>query len=112
MSDVEAREYFKTGIPGLDSLFKEGIPKNSSILVAGGAGSGKTILCLQILKNAAKDGKKALYMSFEESKEKLKNHMKNFGWNPDKLEKENKLYIERYSPFEVSRIIEAMLEKL
>ena len=52
------RDYVKTGITGLDQLFEKGIPKNSNILVAGGAGSGKTIMCLQILNNAVKDGKK------------------------------------------------------
>ena len=54
----EGHEFIKTGIPGLDSLFEYGIPKNTSSLIAGGTGSGKTLLCLQILINAAKEGKK------------------------------------------------------
>ncbi len=41
-----SQEWVKTGVEGLDELFTEGIPKGTSILVAGGAGSGKTILCL------------------------------------------------------------------
>lgn len=50
-------------------------------------------------------------MSFEESNEKLKNHMKDFGWDAEKLIKSGKLKIQRYSPFEISRSVEAMLAK-
>lgn len=38
--------YVRTGIPGLDDLFERGIPRGSPVLVAGGAGSGKTIMGL------------------------------------------------------------------
>ena len=36
--------YVKTGISGFDALMEKGIPKNTSLLIAGGAGTGKTIL--------------------------------------------------------------------
>ena len=45
--------FMKTGIDGFDKLMEKGIPKGSDVLIAGGAGSGKTIMCLQILANAA-----------------------------------------------------------
>ena len=45
------REFIKTGIAGFDQLFESGIPVGSNVLIAGGAGSGKTIMCLQIIKN-------------------------------------------------------------
>ena len=79
--------------------------------MAGGAGSGKTIFCLQTVAHQAANGKKCFYMSFEESEEKLKDHMKEFGWNIDKMEKSGKLKIKRYSPFEVTTNVEAMLAK-
>jgi len=44
-------EKLKTGVAGLDALFDRGIPESSSILIEGGPGSGKTILCLQIAYN-------------------------------------------------------------
>ncbi len=47
------KEYVKTGVTGFDDLFDQGIPHGSSVLIAGGAGSGKTILCLQILQSHA-----------------------------------------------------------
>ena len=35
-------ESIKIGIPGIDELLEEGIPKDTNILVAGGTGTGKT----------------------------------------------------------------------
>ncbi len=99
------------GVPGFDDLLENGIPKGSSVLVAGGPGSGKTIFCLQTLHFAANNEEKCLYMSFEESEDHLKSHMKDFGWDAEKLEKEGKLIIKRYSPFEITRSVEAMMEK-
>ena len=89
-------KFVKTGIRGLDDLMEVGIPKGSAILVAGGPGSGKTILCLQTLYNFLKMGKKCLYMSFEESGKNLKNHMKDFGWDISEFEKNGKVIIKNY----------------
>lgn len=105
------REHIITGIPGFDSLFTKGIPRGATLLVAGGAGSGKTIFCLQTLAYHAAQGKKCYYMSFEESEERLIGHMRDFGWEPDKLIKAGNLVIERYSPFHIFRTVEAMLAK-
>ena len=104
-------EFVKTGIEGFDRLLEEGIPRNSSLLVAGGPGTGKTILCLQLIANACRSGKKAIYISFEENEDNLKKHMADFGWAPDKWIKENKLIIKRVSPYELSRSVEALLAK-
>jgi circadian clock protein KaiC len=104
-------EYVFTGISGLDDLFEQGIPKGSLLLVAGGAGSGKTILCLQTLANKAKEGKKCLYITLEESEEKLMNHMKDFGWDYKKFINEGKLKLWRINPFDLTRNIDALLAK-
>ena len=103
--------HVKTGIPGFDDLFEEGIPKGNSILIAGGAGSGKTIFCLQTFAYHASRGEKCFYMSFEESEEKLKQHMKDFGWDAEKMIKSGKLKIQRTSPFEITRNVDALLAK-
>jgi len=95
----------------LDGLVEEGIPKGSSVLIAGGAGSGKTIMCLQILYNAAKKGEKCLYMSFEESRERLIQHMEDFGWNPRELEERGNLIIKQFNTFDIIRSVDALLAK-
>ena len=100
-----------TGIEGFDELLDDGIPNSATVLVAGGAGSGKTIFCLQTLNHHAMQGKKCLYMSFEEREERLIEHMKSFGWNPDELMKKGLLKIQRFNPFDITRNVDAMLAK-
>ena len=78
------KEFIKTGIKGLDSLMENGIQKASSILIAGGAGTGKTNLCLQILANQAAQGKNCYFIGFEELEDRLIEHMEQFGLNPKK----------------------------
>jgi len=55
-------EYINLEIPGLDGLLEKGIPKGFSVLISGGAGSGKTLFSLQALVNLASQGKKCLYI--------------------------------------------------
>jgi circadian clock protein KaiC len=94
-----------------DFFYIDGIPKRATLLVAGGAGSGKTIFCLQTLAHHAMAGKKCLYMSFEESDKRLKEHMVDFGWHPDELIKKGLLKIQRFNPFDITRNVDALLAK-
>lgn len=83
-----------TGIPGFDELIEGGFPKNSSILVCGGPGTGKSIFCIQFLVNgAAEFNEKGLYITFEQRREALIEQAKQFGWDLDSLEKSGKLKI-------------------
>lgn len=95
------KEYIKTGIPGFDKLFKHGIPKGSIVLIAGGTGSGKTNFCLQLLANHAAQGNKCYFMGFEESEERLIEHMEDFDWNPKDLIKSGNLKIKRFLTSEI-----------
>lgn len=105
----KVRKYISTKIPGFDDLFRNGIPQGNTVLIAGGAGSGKTILCLQMLYQQALAGKKCFYVSFEESEERLIEHMTDFGWDFNKV-KDN-FVIKRYSPYDIIRNIDALLMK-
>jgi len=102
---------FKTGIPGFDNLLKKGIPHGAAVLIEGGPGSGKTNFCAQICYNACVKGLKALYMSFEEPESALRNHMKDFGWDLEKFEKQGKLVIKRFNALDISRSVEALLSE-
>jgi circadian clock protein KaiC len=88
--------FIYTGINGFDKLLKKGIPTGLNVLIEGNAGSGKTIFALQLLIHHASQGKKCLYISYEESAERLIQHMKDFGWDPDPLIKKGSLIIKRY----------------
>lgn len=108
-----AEAYVKTGIPGFDALFENhfGIPSGDAVLVEGGPGSGKTIFCLAAMDGLCKQGKKCLYMSFEEPEEKLIAHMKNFNWKADEYVKKGLLRIQRFDALDVSRSVEALLSE-
>lgn len=108
---AEKGTHLFTGIEGFDELLEQGIPVGAAVLVAGGAGSGKTILTLQTINYHALSGKKCLYMSFEESEEKLIRHMDDFGWEPRTLIKKGNLLVKRFNPFEITRSVDALLMK-
>jgi hemerythrin-like metal-binding protein len=108
---VDPNRYTHTGVPGFDELFSNGIPKGSAVIIAGGAGSGKTIMCLQTLMYHCSRGHKCFYMSFEESEARLLQHMEDFGWPAKTYAKKGLLKVKRYSPFEITRSVDAMLAK-
>jgi circadian clock protein KaiC len=56
-------ERIATGIADLDDVLGGGIPAKSITVVAGEPGSGKTVLMLQLLFAAARQGKKSLYFT-------------------------------------------------
>ena len=97
----KAKKYVMTGVTGFDKLLEQGIPRGSNILVSGGTGSGKTIFCLQLLIYHALHGERCFYMSFEESKERLIEHMEDFGWTPEELLNSGNLKIKRYLPSDI-----------
>lgn len=108
---VSGDQYIGTGIEGIDELFTLGIPRGSSVLCVGGPGSGKTIFCLQTLFEAAKAGEKVFYITLEEKPERLKQHMKDFGMDITPFEKKGTFIIKRFSPIDITRQIDAMLEQ-
>jgi len=76
----------KTGIVKLDELLGEGIPLGSSLLVAGVAGTGKTVLLLEFIYRGALQGEKGIIFSFEETAERLRQEARSLGWDFDDAE--------------------------
>lgn len=88
-----------TGVPGLDELLYGGIPRGRVILIVGGPGTGKTILCAQYLVNGIqKYGENGVIVTLDESKQHIYSEMAKFGWNLAALEHENKLAFVDASP--------------
>ncbi len=95
-----AIERTPTGIPGLDELVGGGIPRGHVVLVMGGPGSGKTILCSQFLHNgAAQHGEKGLFVTLDETREDIQAEMRPFGWDFQRLEAEGLFTFLDASPF-------------
>jgi len=103
------RKTIATGVPGFDDMIGGGIPINSTILVSGGPGSGKTTFCIQMLGWAAEQGEKCLFLTFEETEEQLMEHMEDYGLNPRAYMEKGTLMIQKQDPFKISRMVEALL---
>lgn len=83
----------RTGIEGLDKALLGGIPKGNLVLVSGGAGTGKSSLCMQYLVNGAKMGEKGLYVSTEQNHDELLKQAKEYNWPIEELERKGLLQI-------------------
>lgn len=108
-----------TGITGLDPLIDNGFKEKTINLVAGGAGSGKTIFGIQFLVEGIRKGEPGIYVTFEERKDKTYEDMLTFGWDLAKYEKEEKFVFLEYTPEQVKKIlvegggpIESIIEKV
>ena len=73
-------ELTKTGIDGLDEILNGGIVRNSTTLVSGNPGAGKTILGLQYIYNGVKlYDERGIFLSFEENTEDLQEAAESIG---------------------------------
>jgi len=79
--DRSTIERVKTGIEGLDEILNGGIPKNTTILISGPPGSGKTILCYQFLYEGVKEGDKCLFLTLDKKVEGLLVQARELGIN-------------------------------
>ncbi|RDE17416.1 MAG: ATPase [Candidatus Thorarchaeota archaeon] len=98
MSDYTI-ERVKTGIPGLDELIEGGFPRGDTILVAGKAGTGKSILATQFLyKGATLYNEAGVLVTLEEPPRLIRRNMLRFGMDLAKLEQSGRLAIVDLSP--------------
>jgi circadian clock protein KaiC len=86
------------GSEGLDAMLSGGFLPSSMVLVRGAPGTGKTSLALQFLVHGAKQGKAALFVSFEEFPSSLYRDAKSLGWDLKDLEEDGKLHLMFTSP--------------
>ena len=70
-----------TGIPGLNSITRGGFPAGRAVVVAGTAGSGKTVLAAQFLRGGIEVGEPGVFVSCEESPASIRDNVRGFGWD-------------------------------
>lgn len=75
-----------TGIPGLDDMLGGGLPAGRPYLVAGGAGTGKTVMGVQFLLEGAIRGERCVYITLEEPVSELRENMLSFDWDISKID--------------------------
>jgi len=91
-------ERVKSGIEGLDQLLDGGFPKGGTYAVLGFSGTGKSILGMQYLYSGANDyDAPGVYVLIEESKERFKSNMAEFGWDLQGLEDSGKIMLIPYT---------------
>ncbi len=95
-----------TGIKNFDALAEGGFEKNSTNLIVGDSGSGKTIFGVQFLIEGIKKGEKGLYITFEEKKNEFYKNMLDFGWDLEKYEKQGSFIFLEYTPEKVKTMLE------
>jgi len=83
----------KTGVSGLDELIEGGLIPNSTVLLKGECGSGKTIFGLQYLTYGAQHGEPGIFLSVEEGRKDIVRESAKFGWDLEALEKQGRLAI-------------------
>jgi len=96
---VAQLEKLETGIPGFDFLAGGGLPKGRTTLVAGSAGSAKTVLSVQFLAEGIMNANgNGVFVTFEESPADIRRNMKGFNWDIERWEAEGKFAFVDASP--------------
>jgi circadian clock protein KaiC len=72
-----------TGIPGFDLIAHGGLPLGRSTLVAGTAGSGKTVFASHFLAAGVRGEtpEPSVFVTFEDSPDDIRRNMQSFGWD-------------------------------
>jgi len=82
-----------TNIDGLDEILRGGVPAGRTTLIAGGPGTGKSMFGLEFLYRGARSGHPGIFLSFEESKESVRENCLSLGWDLASLEKEGRFFL-------------------
>ena len=82
-----------TGIEGIDRVLHGGIPNGRATLIAGGPGTGKTVIALESLYRGALAGEPGLFVTFEEEPEAIRRNALALGWDFAQLEADRRLHI-------------------
>jgi circadian clock protein KaiC len=94
LAHAGSSERISTGIAGLDEMMGGmGCFRGSSILISGGAGSGKTSVAANLVAAACQRGERCLYFAFEESPGQLVRNMRSIGLDLEPWHKQGLLRI-------------------
>jgi circadian clock protein KaiC len=86
-----AIERLPIGIPGFDLIAQGGLPRGRTTLVAGTAGSAKTVFAAQFLmEGIARGDEHGVFVTFEEPPGDIRGNMRGFGWDIARWETDGK----------------------
>ncbi|WP_406669877.1 ATPase domain-containing protein [Methanolobus sp. ZRKC4] len=82
---MSSEKRIPTGIAGLDRVIEGGVRDNTTLLVVGSSGTGKSTFAMQYLTYGLEHGENALYISMEEPPEQILREARMLGFNLDKF---------------------------
>ena len=112
--DIETEiDRIKLGIEGLDEMIRGGVPERSLMVAIGSAGTGKTTFGIQFLNEelAAEDGN-AVYITLEESRERIIDSATEKGYDFDEYVQEGRLAIVDLDPIEMANSLATIRSEL
>ncbi len=86
----------RSGIYGLNPLLDGGLNENSTTVVIGRSGAGKTTLATQFIRRGLQDGQEGVFVSLDENKEQIIREAVEMGWSDilDYLDNELLVFID------------------
>lgn len=102
----------KLGIDGLDEMIRGGVPERSLIVTIGGAGTGKTTFGLQFLQRGLSQGEHCVYITLEESFERIVTSASEKGWPFQSHIDEGRLAIVDIDPIEMANSLQSIRSEL
>jgi KaiC domain protein len=100
------------GIDGLDEMILGGVPTRSLMVAIGSAGTGKTTFGLQFLNHALERGESAVFITLEETRERLLDTAAEKGWQFRAYESEGTLAVVDLDPVEMANSLESIQNDL
>ncbi|HYV09251.1 MAG TPA: ATPase domain-containing protein [Thermoplasmata archaeon] len=71
----------RSGIYGLNPLLDGGVNENSTTVVIGRSGAGKTTLATQFIRRGLQEGQEGVFVSLDENKEQIIREAVEMGWS-------------------------------
>src|SRR5689334_16869143 len=75
-----------TGIPGFDAVTMGGLPRRRATVLAGQAGSGKTVFGAHFLAEGIRRGEPGVFVTLEEPAADLRANLATLGWDVETWE--------------------------
>ena len=102
----------KLGIEGLDNMVQGGVPERSLIVSLGSAGTGKTTFGLQFLDHALKNDERAVFITLEETEDRIIKSANEKGWNFSEHVENGDLAVIDLDPVEMANSLTSIRNEL
>jgi KaiC domain protein len=100
------------GIAGLDDMIQEGVPERSLMVSIGSAGTGKTTFGLQFIHHGLQRGESAVFITLEESYERIMQSADDKGWEFSAYEENGQLAVVDLDPIEMANSLRSIRSEL